>query len=182
MLLVPLTCCIFVCEMSRRLRDRFPDRTINYAQLIAAIFLSFGLVTPHLEGTPSDLVQAVKRNINTTNAFFAELQDVVRAAKDSPDRPVILDAHGPGAYESVYSLRSYLRAFGIHNAIALRYHPDKTSDLFYDTLQKSLSALSRSGDGVLIPIESALKSHECVSVGLLGPPDFTCIAFEIDGN
>jgi len=182
MLLVPLTSCIFVCDVSRRLRDRFPDRIIDYAQLTAAIFLIFGLVSAHL-GRPPDLVQAVTRNINTTSAFYAELQGVVRAAKDSPDRPVILDAHGPGAYEGIYSLRSYLRALGIHNAIALRYHPNNTPNgVFYDTLQKHLSELSRDGDGVLIPLESALQSRECVSVGLYGPPDSTCIAFEIGGN
>lgn len=181
MLVVPVTCCIFVCDVSRRLRERFPDRTIDYAQLTAAIFLIFALVNTHL-GRPPELAQAVKHNIETTNAFFTELQGVVRAANESPDRPVIMDAYGPGAYEGIYSLRSYLRALGIHNAIALRYHPAKTFDLFYETLQKHLSALSSAGDGVLIPLESALKSQGCVSVGLYGPPDSTCVAFEIDGN
>jgi hypothetical protein len=48
MLLVPLTCCILACEVSRRLRNHFPERVINYAQLTAAVFLVFALVNANL--------------------------------------------------------------------------------------------------------------------------------------
>ena len=182
MLLVPLTCCIAVCEVSRRLRGRFPDRVIDYTQLTAAIFLIFSLANANL-GRPPDLAQAVKRNIETTNAFFSELQGAVRAAKTSPDRPVILDAYGPMAYEGIYSLRSYLRAFGVHNAIALRFHPDdKLKGALFASLQRQMSDLATKGDGVLVPLASALQSRECVSVGLYGPPDSTCTAYQINGN
>ena len=172
MLLVPLTCCIAVCEVSRRLRGRFPDRVIDYAQLTAAIFLIFGLINANL-GRPPDLAQAVKRNIETTNAFFTELQGAVRAARESPDRPVILDAYGPMAYEGIYSVRAYLRAFGVQNAIALRFHPnDKLKGALFASLQRQMSDLATKGDGFLIPLASALQARECVSVGLYGPPDF----------
>jgi hypothetical protein len=182
MLLVPLTCCIAVCDVSRKLRDRFPNRVIDYAQLTAAIFLIFGLINANL-GRPPDLAQAVKRNIETTNAFFAELQGAVRAAKGFPDRPVILDAYGPVAYEGVYSLRSYLRAFGVQNAIALRFHPsDRAAGGLFDSLQRQMSELARTGDGVLIPLNSALQSRQCVSVGLYGPPDSTCLAYQINAS
>ena len=182
MLLVPLTCCIAVCEVSRRLRGRFPYRVIDYAQLTAAMFLIFGLVNANL-GRPPDLAQAVKRNIETTNAFFSELQGAVRAARESPDRPVILDAYGPMAYEGIYSLRSYLRAFGVRNPIALRFHPDdKLKGALFASLQRQMSDLATKGDAVLIPLDSALQSRQCVSVGLYGPPDSTCMAYQINGS
>lgn len=182
MLLVPLTCCIAVCEVSRRLRGRFPDRIIDYAQLTAAIFLIFGLVNANL-GRPPDLAVAVKRNIETTNAFFTEMQGAVRAAKEFPDRPVILDAYGPMAYEGIYSLRSYLRAYGVQNAIALRFHPnDKLAGALFASLQRQMSDLATKGDGVLVPLASALQSRECVSVGLYGPPDSACMGYQINGT
>jgi hypothetical protein len=182
MLLVPLTCCILVCEAVRRLRQRFPDRIVNYAQLTVAVFLIFGLVNAHL-GRPPDLAQAVKRNIDTTTAFFSELQGAVRAAREAPDRPVILDAYGPIALEGVYSVRTYLRAYGVQNPIALRYHPnDAVKDSFSANLQNHLSELASKGDAVLVPLDSALQSRQCVSVGLYGPPDTACMAYQINAQ
>ncbi len=182
MLLVPLTCCIVVCEVSRRLRGRFPDRVIDYAQLTAAIFLIFGLINANL-GRPPDLAVAVKRNIETTNAFFTELQGAVRAAKDSPDRAVILDAYGPVAYEGIYSVRSYLRAYGVQNPIALRFHPNhKLAGPLFASLQRQMADLAAKGDAVLVPLNSVLQSRGCVSVGLYGPPDATCAGYQINAD
>ena len=182
MLLVPLTCCIAVCECSRRLRGHFPGLVIDYAQLTAAIFLIFGLMNANL-GRPPDLALAVKRKWKQPIRSSPELQGVVRAAKDSPDRSVILDAYGPGAYEGIYSVRTYLTAFGTQNLIALRFHPnEKLKGSLFASLQRQLADIAGEGDRDLVPLKSALQSRECVSVGLYGPPDATCTGFEINAN
>jgi hypothetical protein len=178
MLLVPLTWSIVVCEVSRRLRDRFPDRVVDYAQLTAAIFLLFGLVNANL-GRPPELAVAVKRNIQVTDAFFSEVQDIVRTARESPDSPIILDAYGAIAFEGIYSVRSYLRSFGLRNAISLRFHPDEASEHgAFANLQKAMSDLERNGDSGFVPLDVALRSRECLSVGLYGPSDSSCVPFQ----
>lgn len=181
MLLVPLTFAIAVCEVSRRLRDRFPERVIDYAQLTAAIFLIFALINVNL-GRPPELAMAVKRNIATTNAFFSALQEVARTAKDAPDRPIILDAYGPLAFEGIYSVQSYLRAFAVENAIALRFHPDEAFKGPFSNLQKAMSDLERNGDTRFVPLDLALRSRECLSIGLYGPSDSACPGFRLAGN
>jgi hypothetical protein len=181
MLLVPLTFAIVVCEVSRRLRDRFPAHIIDYAQLTAAIFLIFALINANL-GRPPELAVAVKRNIATTNAFFSALQEVARAAKQSPDRPIILDAYGPMAFEGIYSVQSYLRAFAVTNAISLRFHPDETFKGAFADLQKAMSDLEKNGDTRFVPLDLALRSRACLSVGLYGPSDSACPGFRLAGN
>jgi hypothetical protein len=181
MLLVPLTFVILVCEVSRRLRDHFPQRVVDYAQLTAAIFLIFALINANL-GRPPELAVAVKRNIATTSAFFSALQEVARTAKDSPDRPIILDAYGPMAFEGIYSVQSYLRAFAVQNAIAVRLHPDETFKGPFANLQKAMSDLEKNGDTRFVPLDLALRSRACLSVGLYGPPDSACPGFRLAGN
>ena len=87
------------------------------------------------------------------------------------------------AYEGIYSVRAYLRAFGVQNAIALRFHPsDKLKGALFASLQRQMSDLATKGDGFLIPLASALQARECVSVGLYGPPDSACMGYQINGH
>ena len=118
MLLIPATACVLACEVSCRLRDRFPPRVINYAQLVAAVFVIFALVNANIAKPPPALAAAVKENIESTSAFFDEVQRLVAAAKAAPDNPVILEAHGPRAFEAVHGVPIYLRALGVKSRLS----------------------------------------------------------------
>jgi hypothetical protein len=180
MLLLPATCCLLACEISNKLRSVFPQRTIDYAQLTAAGFLIFSLVYVNV-GTPPALAVAVKKNIATTTEFFGEFKRAIETAKESPEKPIILDAYGPLAYEPVFSLPIYFGAFGVKNSVSVRYHSDSSVGAFFDGLQRNLTALE-SGGGYT-PLQEALarsSQNGCISIGILGAPDANCAAFHIE--
>ncbi|MCP3464999.1 hypothetical protein [Bradyrhizobium sp. CCGUVB23] len=183
MLLVPAVCCLILCELSSKLRDHFPDRTIKYAQLAASVFWIFALVTGNLKSPPA-LAVAVKKNIDSTNSFFHEVERVARAAQQAPVSPVVLDAHGPRAYEPVLSVMAYLRALGVHNAIAVRFTPEENTkdNALYSGLERTLVDIEHAATNGFTPLTTALsdRSKGCLSVGLLGPPDNACTPFQIN--
>jgi hypothetical protein len=182
MLLVPATCCILACEISHKLKPLFPERTINYAQFAAAMFLLFALIITHLENAPP-LYAAVRKNIEVTNLFYNELQRAVREAKETPENPIILEAYGPGAYEAVFSLSTYLPALGARNPISVRLHPDTTSlGKLYDGLQRGLYGLQEAGADGITPLRQSLAAlpHGCVSIGINGSPDAACTGFQVN--
>jgi hypothetical protein len=181
MLLVPLTCCILACEISRIIRSYFSERTIDYAQLTAAGFVIFGLIFVY-SGKSTALSAAVTRNIRTTNLFYGELQRLVGAAEHSPNDPIILEAYGPGASEAVYSLSYYIPALGAHNHISVRLHSnDSAKGQFYEGLEQDLAKLQAASTGGFSPLLDAIadSSHGCISVGLGGPPDAACSGFQV---
>lgn len=184
MLLVPLAGCLFICEVFRRLRDRHPENVVRLVQFYFAIFIVFAMVASNV-GTRLPIATAVRRNIEVTNAFFGEVRRASLAARNAPDDPIILDAYGPVAYEGAFALPNYLRALGVTNTIALRFHPDSNArGALYDGLQKGLSELELAGNGQLSPLRTTLprSSAGCLSIGLYGPPDSGCGGFKIDGN
>ena len=185
MLLIPITCCLLACEVSCRLRDHFPQRVINYAQLVAAVFLILALVNANIGKPPPALTVAVKRNIESTTMFFDEVQRLVRAAKEAPDSPIILEAHGPRAFEAVHALPVYLHAYGARNPVSVRFHPDEQArGGLYDSLQLSLAGMQEADSGVLTPLAKNLAAHAtgCLSVGLYGPPDSACKPFQMSSS
>ncbi|WBL80434.1 hypothetical protein I3J27_08445 [Bradyrhizobium xenonodulans] len=184
MLLVPLTGCLLICEVFRRLRDRHPESVVRLVQFYVAIFIVFAMMTSTV-GTRLPIATAVRKNIEVTSAFFDEVRRAALAARNAPDHPIILDAYGPAAYEGVFALPSYLRALGVTNTLSLHFHPDPNArGALYDGLQKSLSELETTGDGQLVPLRtiSSGLSKGCLSIGLYGPPDSGCATFKIDGN
>lgn len=185
MLLIPMTACVLACEVSSRLRDRFPQRVINYAQLVAAIFVIFALVNANIAKPAPALAVAVKKNIESTSVFFDEVQRLVRAAKAAPDSPVILEAHGPRAFEAVHSVPIYLHALGATNPVSIRFHRDEQAKgALYDRLQASLAGLQGADSQVLTPLAKSLagRAAGCLSVGLYGPPDSGCQPFQMSSS
>jgi hypothetical protein len=182
MLLVPLTCCILACDISSKMRAYFSERTINYAQFAAAAFLFFALISAHYGEAPA-LSVAVRKNIEITNSFYVELQRAVQAAEKSPESPIILEAYGPGAYEQVFSLSTYLPALGARNPISVRVHLDeKSNGKLYDGLQQGLSNLEQAGAGAIVPLRDSLAGHlqGCISIGIDGLPDAACSGFRVN--
>jgi hypothetical protein len=182
MLLVPLTCCILACDVSYKARQQFSERATNYAQLAAAAFLFFYLAlgSAYLDKARA-LSVAVKENIEITNLFYNELQGALRAAKEFPESPIILEAYGPGAYEPVFSLSTYVQALGARNRISVRLHREAISHgKLYDGLQDTLSDME-AGTRVFTPLRDSLASHQqgCVSIGINGPPDAACSGFRV---
>jgi hypothetical protein len=183
MLLVPLTCCVLACDVSCKIREFHPKRTINYAELAAAAFLFFYLALgPAYLDSGKPLSVAVQTNIETTNSFYSELQRTVREAEKSPESPIILEAYGPGAFEPVYSLSYYLPALGARNRISVRLHPEeKSQGKLYDGLQQGLSNLEQSGSNGFIPLRENLANHpqRCISIGINGAADVACAGFQV---
>jgi hypothetical protein len=182
MLLVPLTVCILACETFYTMRPHFPEQTIDRAQLAtaAALFL-FTMGFAYVGKGPS-LTAAVQTNIETTNAFYNELQLALHAAAKSPDSPIILEAYGPGAYEPVFSLPRYLTAFGARNRISVRSHPDTISyGKLYDGLQLALDQLEQAGGDGMVPLRESLAGHPegCVSIAINGSPEPGCAGFQV---
>lgn len=183
MLLVPSSLGIAACYAFYLARDILSERTINYAQFAAAasicIGLAFGIGHPD---KGKALAAAVRTNIEMTNAFYDELQLALGAAKKSPDSPIILEAYGPGAYEPVFSLSTYLPALGARNRISVRLHPEEKSEgKLYDGLQQELSDLEQAGGHGFTPLRESLARHpeDCISIGINGTPDAACSGFQV---
>lgn len=175
MLLVPLTFCILCCEISRWLRDRYPDDVVNRAQLITAIFVGFAAATSAVQ-TPPPLLAAIDRNVRTTSSFFAAVQDIVQAAKENPGRPIVLEGYGARSYEGVLSINAYLAALGASNPVTVRYHAVSTEPT--SPLQKALADLEGGGSkSSFSPLAETLIYSRlgCMSIGLYGPPDPICV-------
>ena len=184
MLLVPLTCCILACEISRRIGTSFSERALNYAQLAAAAFLFFALISAHL-GDPPALAVAVRKNIEVTNAFYNELQREVRVAVETPERPVIIEAYGAHAYEGVFSLSTYMRSLGARNRISVRFHPDDNSEgKPYDNVQQTLFDMQEATTGDFTPLRATLarQSLGCISFAVNGMPDAACLGFRVNSR
>lgn len=181
MLLIPLTACILIAEIAHKVGPRYPKRTLDRALCAAAFFVVFFLVTSHL-GQPPALASAVKRNIETTNAFFREVQGIAQLAKATPDRPIIIEAGGPLAYEGVHSLPQFLTALGVTNTMAVRYHRDELSQgPLLEGLQRQLMDMETTRTDTYTPLAEAWEKHAggCLSVGLYTRPDPACAGFQI---
>jgi len=181
MLLVPATCCVLACEASRKLRSIFPERTIDYAQLAAAVFLIFALIIANL-GKEPPLSAAVRKNIEKTNLFYNELQRAVDAAKKAPENPIILEVYNPAGFEPVFSLSTYLSALGARNRISVRLHPEnKSYGTFYSGLHQELLNIQNLGTSTFTRLQDSLAkaSGGCISVGIDGPPEDTCSGFRV---
>jgi hypothetical protein len=181
MLLVPLSLCVLACYIFYMMRVFFSERTTNYAALATASLLLLYLVlgSARLDNGKA-LAAAVQTNIETTSSFYNELRRALRAAEQSPESPIILEAYGPGAYEPVFSLSTYLPALGARNRISIRLHPNQTSHgKLYDDLEQLLSELEQNGTGALTPLRDNLPSppQGCISIGINGPPDGACAGF-----
>lgn len=159
----------------------YPKRTLDRALCAAAFFVVFFLVTSHL-GQPPALASAVKRNIETTNAFFREVRGIAQLAKATPDRPIIIEAGGPLAYEGVHSLPQFLTALGVTNTMAVRYHRDELSQgPLLEGLQRQLMDMETTRTDTYTPLAEAWEKHTggCLSVGLYTRPDPACAGFQI---
>jgi hypothetical protein len=182
MLLVPLSACILACYAFYAIRPYFPEQKIERAQLATAAALFLLTLGSTYFGSGPSLTAAVQTNIEMTNAFYGELQLALRAAAKSPESPIILEAYGPGAYESVFSLSRYLPVLGARNRISVRLHPDTTSQgKLYDGLQQGLSDLEAGGTDVLVPLRDSLANHPegCISIAINGSPDPGCAGFQV---
>lgn len=177
MLLVPLSLCVLACYVFYLARCYLSERTMNYAALAAAVLLGAHLAS----AKSSPTFAAVRTNIATTNTFYTQLRRVLNAAQQSPSSPIILEAYGPGAYEPVFSLLTYLSALGAKNRISVRLHPEeKSQGVLYDGLQQTLAALE-SGSSSLAPLRESLANRVqgCISIGILGAPDQGCDGFMV---
>ncbi|MBR0906329.1 hypothetical protein [Bradyrhizobium liaoningense] len=184
MLLIPLTACILVAEIASRVGPRLPKRKMDHALCAAAFFVVFFLVTSHL-GQPPALASAVKRNIESTRAFYSEVQRLAQLAKTTPDRPIIIEAGGPTAYEGAHSLPQFLTALGVQNTISVRYQRDEHSrGLHLDGLEQQLMDMETARTAPFTPLAEAWEKHAggCLSVGLYTRPDPDCVGFQISNG
>jgi len=181
MLLIPLTACILIAEIVYKLGPRYPKRTVDHALCAAAFFVVFFLVTSHL-GQPPALASAVKRNIETSQAFFTDVQRLAQLAKAAPERPIIIEAGGPLAFEGIHSLQQFLTALGVQNTISVRYHRNEHArGPLLENLQQQAMKMETARTSTLTPLAEAWEKRAggCFSIGLYTRPDPACEGIQI---
>jgi hypothetical protein len=125
-------------------------------------------------------IDKVETNIVKTREFSAELAAIVSRARTDPAAPIILEAHGAGAYEPVYSLQRYLQSAGLENPIAVRLHPDRKSiSPFYDDLENRLRVLQDRGGKSFVKPADLPGGGACLSIGINGEADSGCSGFRV---
>ena len=136
-LFVPFSYLALTCYIFYGLRLILSVRVTNYISAFLALLILAVYLPMVTRAGPSPLTKAVNMNIEKTNEFFHAVQAIAAAAQHSPGADIILEAYGPGAYEPVFSVLSYVRALGADNSIAVRLHPAGTSyGVLYDSLER----------------------------------------------
>ncbi|MGM5025777.1 hypothetical protein AB8B02_06085 [Tardiphaga sp. 862_B3_N4_1] len=124
---------------------------------------------------------AVDKNISGTQKFSSELARVLAAARANPSTPIVLEVHGSGAFEPVYSLERYFIAEHVANKVAVRFRPMGTgNNSLHNMLDTMLIGLQEKGDHFFVPLLSIPADAPCLSVGLNGEGDERCEKFRIN--
>ncbi|QPF85701.1 hypothetical protein IC762_05160 [Bradyrhizobium genosp. L] len=181
MLLVPLSLVIAACYVAYMLRRFYSNRFVDNAALAAGAVLLVAIESNAL-AREVQLSAMVNANIAKTRAFYGAVSGAAEAARRSPEAPVILDALGAGAYEPVYSLRTYLVGLGVQNPISIRLRPDAISyGPLYDNLQAALAGMEKNGGEGFTPLQANLaRPHQgCVSIGINMPANADCAGFVV---
>jgi hypothetical protein len=180
MLFTPLNYCLLACYSVYLVRQYLTSRAADRFSICAALILTCVFI-PQLRGITA-LPKAAAHNIETTTKFYNELQSLVRAAKASPQFPIILEAHDPllWAYEPVFSLSTYLKTFGVNNPVSVRVHSQATVTGLAEGFKKDMLAM-QGGDERFAPLAESIDDAKsgCISVGINGPPASECGGFEV---
>jgi hypothetical protein len=183
-LFVPINYCLLSCYVVYMTRPYFPSWS-TWA-VVGAVILSGYLLIPKAASQfrPWSLTRATLRNIQRTDTFFRELQSVATAARNSPQRPVILESYEPWswAYEPVFAFSIYLEALGAKNPVSIRMHSaDRPSGALDEGLKKNIKALQDEGNKRFVPLATSLAEMKdgCISVGINGPPVPECSGFAV---
>jgi len=139
-----------------------------------------------VKSLPFQVSKAAALNIRATSTFQAALQQIVELANSNPQKPIILRANGAWSYEKIISVSIYLRRYGVVNAIAVHFIPEKNLDpripaSKFNDLGREITKWQDNGREYLVPLESvevAAKSG-CISIGLDGPVEPVCRGVEI---
>jgi len=183
-LFVPMNYCLLSCYVAYMARPHFPAST-NW--IVAGVAISLGyLLIPRAASQfhPRDLPKAAKHNIQRTDKFFREVQSIVSAASNSPERPIILETHEPWSwsYEPVFSLSTYLEVLGAKNPVSIRMHSeDRPSGALDDGLKRGMAILQDQGSQRFVPLATSAANMKdgCISVGINGPAAPECAGFTI---
>jgi len=182
-LFLPMNFCLLSCYVGYMARLQFSGKSIGI--FISVIALGY-LVIPNASSQfrPLAIPKATIRNIQRTSAFFRELQSMVSAAKESPDRAIILEVYEPWnwSFEPIFSLVAYLSAMDSKNTISVRMHPsDRSSETTDDGLKRRIAALQDQGERAISPLATSLANAKgmCISVGINGPSVPECTEFRI---
>ncbi|MBR0940211.1 hypothetical protein [Bradyrhizobium liaoningense] len=180
MLLVPVTMCVVCCWAIHGLQSAGAfkiSRIAQVAMIATFLYASFaGLKDPY------SIRGAVVANIYRTTKFYPTISQAAEAAKQFPNSPIILEAYGPGAYEPVYSLRTYLSSLGAENTVSVRVHSDSAIHTnFLDGLMREVRRMEIDGAGGFTPLGNVigLTPGGCISIGIDGAADRGCRALEV---
>jgi hypothetical protein len=86
--------------------------------------------------------------------------------------------------EALTSIHSYVRALGADNPMSVRLHSHSTDNAkgaLYYRLERQVRVMEIEGDSEFVPLSkvSADPGGGCISVGINGPANDTCIGFEV---
>ena len=182
-LFVPINYCLLSCYVAYMARPHFPPSS-NWI-VVGVVILSGYLLIPKAVGQfrPLNLPKATIRNIQKTDRFFLEVQSIVSAAKNSPERPIILETHEPWSwsYEPVFALSTYLEVLGAKNPVSIRMHSEGRSEALEDGLKRSMTILQDQGNKRFVPLATSVANMKdgCISVGINGQAAPECTGFTI---
>ncbi len=183
-LFVPMNYCLLSCYVAYMTRPYFPPWS-NWVVVGVAIFSGYLLIPKAAsQFRPWSLPIAAIRNIQKTDRFFIEVQAIVSAAKASPQRPIIFEAHEPWSwsYEPVFSLATYLEVLGAKNPVSIRMHSeDRSSGALDDGLKRNMTILQDQGNERFVPLATSVANMKdgCISVGINGPAAPECAQFAV---
>jgi len=152
--------------------------------LVAMIILQARFGVGEQSVNPGLILSRVGANISATATFSSGIRDVIAQGRAHPERPIVLEAHGIGSYEPVFSTGLYLRHYKVTNPVTVRYHLQDSDRIgkAQEDLANVLVDLERKGAtskyGRFWPLSGQMEAigKGCISVALYGPGDATCFA------
>jgi hypothetical protein len=124
--------------------------------------------------------KASLKNRNTTQAFTQSFLRIVGEVKKSPNSLIIFDSHNCWDKEPIFSLRSFLSAYGVKNPLVLNGWSEKPQGKGIEfQLASALHQLSENGDlGAsqipFYPVQIIQQANSCFVLSFSGSSNLSC--------
>jgi hypothetical protein len=141
------------------------------------------LLSISLNNFPDSHLRAVHRT-QVTKSFDDKFSLVLKVLAENPNLPLIIMANHPTDYEPIFALNRFLYSYANHNPLAVKVNDEafkinSSDDPQIKWLKEAIKDLSLNGarskrkDLYFDPINN-FDEHNCISVGLSGPPVMSC--------
>ncbi len=122
-----------------------------------------------------------KKVVETSYRFMSNIETTKNYLWANPSAALILNSHHISDFEPVFSVARFIRAAGIANPIAVKFHGDLSGTSAQTALEvhlsKTLVQFQSSGGGeFFVPLASVDRGADCFSLGFHGPALEDCKA------